>query len=98
MPKTPITSRTLLYETLEDGTSHLLDFCLVTTSVGTMVEWRNIARRPGDEIKNEDVVDSSFTNFQLVREGQATGNYALDQLLFNGSQWPHYRTSDPGAK
>lgn len=98
MPKLPITSRTLLYEVLDDGTFHLLDFTLVTTGMGTMVEFRNIARRPGESITNEDVVESSFTNLQLVRAGQATGNYALDQLLFNGSQWPHFRATDPGAK
>lgn len=98
MPKAPITSRTLLYETLDDGSFHLLDFCLVTTSLGTMVELRNITRRPGDDIRNEDIVDSGFTNLQLVKVGQPTGDYGLDQLLFNGSQWPHYRSADPGAK
>jgi hypothetical protein len=99
MPKAPFTARSLLYELLDDGTFHQLDFCLVThETLGQMVEWRPITRRPGDDIQNEDIFDTSFTDIVRVSERTPTGNYALDQLLLNGSQWPHYRSDDPGVK
>jgi hypothetical protein len=40
MPKNPILNREAFYETLVDGTIRLLDFCLVNTSLGAMVEPR----------------------------------------------------------
>jgi hypothetical protein len=99
MPKPPLVSRSLLYELLTDGTIHQLDFCLVThQTLGQMVEWRSITKRPGDDIKDEDLFDSNFTDILRVSAATPTGNYALDQLLERGSQWPHYRANDPGVK
>jgi len=98
MPKTPIVSRTLLYELLDDGSISLVPFTLVSTSIGQMVEWRVVTLRPGDDIKNADEVDMSFTDILRVSKSTPSGHYALDQLLLNGSQWPHYRTYDPGVK
>lgn len=99
MPKVPLVARSLLYELLEDGTLHVLDFSLVThQTLGQMVEWRCTTKRPGDDIKNEDIFDSSFSDILRVSAATPTGNYALDQLLLNGSQWPHYRQNDPGVK
>ena len=65
MPKTPITSRSLLYELLDDGTISLVPFTLVSTSLGQMVAWRQITMRPEDDIKNADEVDKRFTD--LIR-------------------------------
>lgn len=98
MPKAPITSRTWLYELLDDGSLSPVPFNLVSTSLGQMVEWKVITLRPGDSIQNADEVDMSFSDLLRVTQGTPTGNYALDQLLLNGSQWPHYRTYDPGVK
>lgn len=96
MPKAPAISRTLLWERLSDGTIHVSDWCLVTTSLGVMVEPRVLTRQTGD-IKNEDLFDSSYTDLQAM-PALPSGNYALDQLAFSGSQWPHYRAADPGVE
>jgi len=95
MPNAPITSRTLLWERLSDGSIHLSDWCLVVTSLGVMVEPRLMTRQTGD-IKNEDLFDSAYSDLQAMPT-LPTGNYGLDQLAFAGSQWPHYRATDPGV-
>ncbi len=95
MPKTPITSRTLYWEPLSDGTIHVIDWCEVSTSLGVMVEPRVLTRQTG-AIQNEDLFDSGYTSMAVVPP-IPTGNYALDQLAFNGSQWPHFRADDPGV-
>lgn len=94
MPKAPITSRTLLWERLSDSTIHVLDWCVVTTSLGTMVEPRVLTRQSG-AMQNEDLFDSSYSDLQALT-AVPTGNYALDQLTIS-SQWPHYRADDPGV-
>jgi hypothetical protein len=94
MPKAPITARTLIYTTNSDGSFRLADWNLVSTSVGQMVEPRVMARRPGDSMQNEDLLDSSYTDLLRIT-APPTGNYALDQLLFGSTQWPHYRDNDP---
>lgn len=60
MPKTPILSRELFYDKNRDGTYRDLDFCLVNTSLGAMVEpvpkrWVN-----DGAITDIDVLDVSF--------------------------------------
>ena len=96
MPKAPITARTLFWEVLPDGSRGLVDWCEVTTSLGVMVEPRQLAR-PQAPIRDEDLVDSSFTSMTAIRKSPS-GNYALDQVAFKGSQWPHYRVFDPGVE
>ena len=97
MPKAPVTTRTLVWERLEDGTIHLLDWCLVNTSLGMMVESRCITKQTGD-IRDEDLFDSSFTDMAVIPPAPS-GNYAFDQVAFyNGAQWPHYRATDPGVE
>lgn len=93
MPKTPITSRTLLYKRLSDSTIRILDWTIVTVSLGVMVESRCITRQSG-AIQNEDLLDSSCSDVQPVA-ALPTGNYALDQLAYASAQWPHYRDDDP---
>jgi len=91
MPKPPIHARTLLWETLEDGTIHILDWNLVTTSLGTMVEARTINRSSIGDTQNEDLVDSGYTSIQKMSSQDLYRLYG-----FVGSQWPHYRGNDPG--
>lgn len=78
-----------------DGTLRVCDWNLVSTSVGAMVESRCLTRRPGDTIQNEDILDSTFTDVQRLAAVGQTGNYALEQLAYGSSQWPHYRDNDP---
>ena len=95
MPKAPITARTLYWELLDDGvTKQVLDWCLVTTSLGDMVEPRLIAKQSGN-MKNEDLVDSGYSDIVGLPR-VPTGNYALDQATVS-SQWPHYRSTEPGG-
>ena len=78
----PILSRTLLYRRLPRGGGYeLLDWCIVNTTLGAMVEPRTIMRNGGD-IKNTDVFDAAFTDIQLVDDA------ALASLGFAGTQWP----------
>ncbi len=90
MPSAPILTRTLLWEALSDGTIHQLDWNLVTTSLGTMVEPRSLVRQ--SDFKNEDFVDSGYSG---MRKLQSDTMYT--QIGFAGSQWPHYRANDPGV-
>jgi hypothetical protein len=83
----------LVYTRISDGTIRLLEWNLVTTSLGVMVEPRCITKQTG-AMQNEDLIDSSFTDLQTLPVAP-TGNYALDQLGWGSSQWPHYRDNDP---
>lgn len=91
MPSAPILTRTLLWETLSDGTIHVLDWQLVQTSLGQMIEPRTLVRPIGD-VKDEDLFESGFTDMRKVQSDAMWG-------LFNfaGSQWAHYRANDPGV-
>ena len=83
MPRLPILRRTLLYQKLpRNGGIRLLDFNLVATSLGTMIESRSINRAAGSAA-NEDVFDNSFTDMQPADDatfGQIQG--------LNSLQWP----------
>lgn len=96
MPKTPVTSRTLFWETLSDGSLVLLDWHQVSTSLGLMIEPRTILR-PMGEYRDEDLFDSSFSDLQRT-PAIPTGNYALDQAIHSGRLWPHQRADDPGVE
>lgn len=43
MPKSPILSREVFYDKRRDGSFVHLDFCLVNTSLGAMIESRNVS-------------------------------------------------------
>jgi hypothetical protein len=60
--KAPILSRELLFDTLRDGSKRLLDWNLVNTELGAMLEPRNVlpAMAPMTAI---DAYDASFTRF-----------------------------------
>ena len=82
----PILTRTLLYERLRDGSFALLDFCLVNTTLGTMIEPRPLIKASGKMV-NEDVYDSAFTDIQ-----EATPSL-VNAVQFSGSQWPRVYNS-----
>ena len=89
MPSVPITSRTLLYERLSDGSLHQHDWNLVQTSLGAMIEPRTLWR-PGGDQQDEDLLESAYTTLQAM-----TVDTLLSDYGFAGSQWPHYRANDP---
>ena len=80
--KAPILSRTLLYAPLRDGSLRLLDFTLVGTSLGAMLESRSLVR-DGTAVTNEDVYDGSFTDIKLA-DGAMVAQLGLQGL----EQWP----------
>ena len=71
MPRSPITSRTLFYDQLRDGTYRLLDWCVINTSLGLMVEPRNIATVPANGKVVQNIFDdTSFTEIKQMDEDQ----------------------------
>jgi len=79
----PITSRTLLFERLRDGSFRILDYTVVGTSLGTMLEPRTLIRANG-AMTNEDVYGSSFTGWEIL-DGASVGQYKASGL---SEQWP----------
>lgn len=78
----PLRGRTLLYEVLpRTKEKRLLDFCLVETTLGPMIEPRLVTRASG-AMQNEDVYDSCFTDIREVDET------LRGQLGLNSFQWP----------
>lgn len=69
MPKTPILSRDLLYDTLRDGSIRLLDWCLVNTSLGGMVEPRQLNFN-GGSVGTIDALDASYTRLTPMKDDQ----------------------------
>lgn len=60
MPKTPILNREAFYQKLRDGSFVDLQWNLVQTSLGAMVEPRPL-RGEGSKMNNFDPYDASFT-------------------------------------
>lgn len=60
MPKGPVLSRELFYDKLRDGTFRDLDWALVNTTLGAMLEPRSIAT-VGSPVRQVDALDVSFT-------------------------------------
>jgi hypothetical protein len=78
----PILNRTLLYERLRDGTIHLLDFQIVGTSLGTMIEPRCLTRQTG-AVANSDPYENGYDDIREVNKDSM-----FSSLGFGGSQWP----------
>jgi hypothetical protein len=84
MPKTPILNREAFYETLGDGTIRFLDFCLVDTSLGTMVEPRATSLiSMGQSIAAVSVYDGSISKLSPMQSDEF---YKLTG--FSGRQMP----------
>lgn len=61
MPRKPIDSRECFYDTVQDGTFRDLDWNVVGTELGVMVEPRSISAVPiGTSIVQVDVIDTTF--------------------------------------
>ncbi len=80
--KAPILSRTLCLARLRDGTLRLLDFQLVTTSLGGMIEPRPVSRACGSSM-NEDPYDSAYTDIVVLDGAGIAAVPGIDDV-----QWP----------
>lgn len=79
----PILSRTALFDTLRDGSLRRLDWNLVNTSLGAMLEPVTLYR-DGGTMKNDDVYDSAFTDVKVI----GGTDVALLTQCGLSSQWP----------
>lgn len=69
MPKSPILDREVFYDKLNDGTFRELEFALVNTSLGAMIEPRPCAMISATgKITPVDVVDASFNRMTQMDE------------------------------
>lgn len=66
--KDPITSRDVFYDTLRDGSLFFLDWCLVDTPLGAMVEPRQIMGTNPEGVTNTSLYDSSFSRVSQFDE------------------------------
>ena len=80
MPKTPIVNRTAFYEVLRDGTVRDLEWNLVQTTLGAMVEPRTLLLSTAN-LQAQDPYDSGITERRL--------NPGVGLFEFTGGQqWP----------
>lgn len=86
--KEPITSRTILFDTLRDGTKVRLDWNLVDTPQGGMLEPRSIGMVNAESVNSIDAFDEGFTKFQELDED-------VMQELFNTGGCLFFRTYNP---
>lgn len=75
MPKAPVLSRELFYTKQRGGTFRLLDFCLVNTSLGAMVEPRPMGMYFVN--KHVDIDPYDLEDFSSIREMNENEFYAL---------------------
>lgn len=68
MPKLPILNREIFFEKLNDGSMRLLDWAVVNTPLGAMVEPRQLASIGNGKVVQVDVVDTSFTKMSEMDE------------------------------
>ncbi len=83
MPRAPILSRELLYTTNPDGSFRLLDWCLVNTSIGAMIEPRNLQTFNGGNVRGLNVYEAGITAIKPFNEDEF---YA--KTRFSGRQVP----------
>lgn len=84
MPRAPILSRELFYDQNPDGSYRLLDFCLVNTSLGAMIEPRNLIAVNGGKVRAVDAFGAdSFTKISEMNEDTFYRTFN-----FNGRQVP----------
>jgi hypothetical protein len=84
MPKTPILSRELFYDKLGDGSHRMLDWALVDTALGAMIESRSGMLGYGmGPTTNLDLVDYGYNRVTYIDEGKFS-------MRFNtgGGQFP----------
>lgn len=93
MPKTPILSRERFYDTLGDGSHRLLDWCLVNTELGAMIEPRQSFVMGINPITNIDAHDMSYNKSSYFDEGKFfstfnTGGYIVPKDISSPETYP----------
>lgn len=83
MPRVPILNRQCFYRRLPDGTFRDLDWNLVNTSLGAMIEPRQIRVFDGGKVVNADVYDASFNDRREFNEDKL-----FSHLGISGTQLP----------
>jgi hypothetical protein len=83
MPRSPILDRQAHFVKLSDGTFADFDWNLVNTSLGAMVEPRQISRTPRDKFVPVDQIDASFNRRIEINPDQFYG-----QTNTQGQQLP----------
>lgn len=68
MPRVPILHRTVFYSRLRDGTFRLLDWNLVNTTLGAMMEPRLLRYTEDGKVTNLDVYDINFNRITEYNE------------------------------
>lgn len=88
MPKAPVLSREYFYTRLRDGSFRLLDFALINTSLGAMIESRPV-EVGRDKTTDTDVYDRSFTKISEIDDDEffkLTGFSGRQALANNNTQ------------
>lgn len=80
--KEPISSRDVLYDTLRDGSLVFLDWCIVDTPVGAMLEPRQILP-PTERVVNVNMFDMSFSRLTPFKE-----DLLFSMFMTSGRQLP----------
>jgi|LAHU01.1.fsa_nt_gb hypothetical protein len=70
MPRSPIINREIFYDTNKDGSIRFLDFALVNTELGAMVEMLSKVTGLGDSIAAVDLIDAGATRVSPMDEDQ----------------------------
>ena len=83
--KEPIISRTLLVDSLRDGTKYQLDWNLVDAGLGLMLEPVSISYVNADAVAHIDAIDEGFTKILEIDEDvmQTTFNTGGSLLFRN---------------
>lgn len=68
MPRNSILNRTVFYTKLRDGSFRFLDWNLVQTTLGAMLEPRQIRYIDDTKIVNVDVFDMNFNHLKEYNE------------------------------
>jgi hypothetical protein len=83
MPKSPILSREIFYDVLGDGSYRWIDWALVGTELGAMVEANVEGVISGvGPVTNMDMVDISFTKISKFDEGKFIDTFSTGGYLF----------------
>jgi hypothetical protein len=85
MPKAPILSRETYYDTLNNGTLHLLDWNVVNTSLGAMVEPRQVSLA---ELGTGDQAQIDLTDVGPTRLSPMVEDTFFGKHLGGGQQLP----------
>ena len=80
MPRAPITNRQRYFEKLRDGSYRDLEFNLVNTELGAMIEPVSICRVQEGNVQNVDAVDASFDGRTEIRRAEILNMFGTSGL------------------